>query len=121
MIDIKIAVALCNKIFQCMIICTLPFPNSRVFEGILYVSIKIHKPKDYIIPEVLCKNHCGNSHLEWWFANGTMPHYVYSATYSLTTNEVKFHLHKKDYKWGRKLKFRSWKNHNRRPLQIPLQ
>ena len=38
-----------------------------------------------------------------------------------TKNEVKFHLHKRDCKWGRKFMFIDRANHKGGPLKIPFQ
>ena len=56
---------------------------------------------------------------KWWFANGAHPIW-FTMHCSLTEKEVKSRLQMKDYKWGRKWKFKSLKISNESPLQIPL-
>ena len=55
---------------------------------------------------------------KWEFANGAVSHYAYGALQQ--EKNIKFHLHMKDYKWGRKWMFIYWESCNGDPLQIPI-
>ena len=68
---------------------------------------------DETLPQVLCKPHYGNSNLQ-------MGHTPFGLQCSLTTKEVKFRLNMKDYKWGKKWKFKSWKNFKGKSFPNPI-
>merc|ERR1712083_858984 len=96
---------LCNAL-QCLVMFRIAMQNLKKY--VLVIMPQVHSNPITVTP--ICK---------WWFANGAHPIW-FTEHCSLTTKEVKFRLHMKDYKWGRKWKFKCWKTRNRSPLQIPL-
>ena len=93
--------------------------NQLSLESSMIVAVKQFKCE---INNQLCKPSYSNCHLEMGVCKwDSTPLHFWCTTSRPTTKEVRFCLHIKDFKWGRKCVFMNCASRNWSPQQIPLQ